>query len=111
RLNKFSLFAYIPRLEARGLYASQLVKTSLDKALIDCLVPSLWLGMPTGRLCLPYLRQQPNEERFQPEAGNKVLKEFLLKLTPMNAVAPLQLNLYFSYTTLNFSHQLTYLRL
>jgi len=34
------------------------------------------------------LRQSRNEEHFQPEARNEVLKEFWLKLTPMNAVAP-----------------------
>ena len=30
------------------------------------------------------------KEHFQPEAGNEILKEFLLKLTPMGIVIPLR---------------------
>ncbi|MEH1937290.1 MAG: hypothetical protein V7L14_27015 [Nostoc sp.] len=34
------------------------------------------------------LRQSRNEQHFQPEAGNEVLKGFWLKLTPMAARGP-----------------------
>ncbi|MHC5830237.1 MAG: hypothetical protein ACYT04_83460 [Nostoc sp.] len=56
-------------------HACQLnLKTSLDTAFRDCLVPSLRLGMPTGRLRLPDSRQSRFEVHFQPEARNEVLK-------------------------------------
>ncbi|MHC5824335.1 MAG: hypothetical protein ACYT04_52985 [Nostoc sp.] len=35
-------------------------------------------------------RQSRNEEHFQPEARNEVLKEFWLKLTPMSIAVPLR---------------------
>ncbi|MEH2051820.1 hypothetical protein [Nostoc sp.] len=37
------------------------------------------------------LRQSRQHQHFQPEAGNKVLKEFQLKLTPMSITVPLRL--------------------
>ncbi|MEH2464156.1 hypothetical protein [Nostoc sp.] len=36
------------------------------------------------------MRQSRNEEHFQPEAENEVLKGFGLKLTPMGIAMPLQ---------------------
>ncbi|MEH2007715.1 hypothetical protein [Nostoc sp.] len=36
------------------------------------------------------LRQNRNEVHFQPLAGNEVLKEFELKLTPMSIAKPLR---------------------
>ncbi|QFS42924.1 hypothetical protein GXM_00397 [Nostoc sphaeroides CCNUC1] len=40
------------------------------------------------------MRQQPNDVHFQQEAGNEVLKEFLLKLTPVGIAMPLPGYLY-----------------
>ncbi|QFS42787.1 hypothetical protein GXM_00260 [Nostoc sphaeroides CCNUC1] len=73
------------------------MKTSLEAAfsrLSRSLVPSLRLGMPIKRLRLPYWRQSHQEMHFQPEAGNEILKEFLLKLTPMSIAVPLQHGLF-----------------
>ncbi|MHC5913325.1 MAG: hypothetical protein ACYTXE_20540 [Nostoc sp.] len=41
---------------------------------------------------LPYWRQSHQEQHFQPEAGNEVLKEFQLKLTPMGSALRLSGN-------------------
>ncbi|WP_292762541.1 hypothetical protein [Nostoc sp. NOS(2021)] len=59
------------------------VKTSLEPAFRDCLVPSLRLGMPVVEAPPLELRQSHNEVHFQPLAGNEVLKGFGLNLTPM----------------------------
>ncbi|MEH1767950.1 MAG: hypothetical protein V7L27_22255 [Nostoc sp.] len=63
------------------------MKTSLVKAFRYCLVPSLRLGMLVIEAPPQYLRQSRQDQHFQPEAGNEVLKEFQLKLTPMRPVA------------------------
>ncbi|MEH2461983.1 hypothetical protein, partial [Nostoc sp.] len=38
----------------------------------------------------PCWRQSRQEQHFQPEAGNEVLKGFALKLTPMSNTVPLR---------------------
>ncbi|MEH2319461.1 MAG: hypothetical protein V7K24_20585 [Nostoc sp.] len=39
-------------------------------------------------------RQSRQEQHFQPEAGNEVLKWFALKLTPMSIAVPLARGLF-----------------
>ncbi|MEH2235394.1 hypothetical protein [Nostoc sp.] len=51
--------------------------------------------MPNVGLLPQDLRQSRNDQHFQPEAGNEVLKGFELKLTPMNNVVPLPVYLIF----------------
>ncbi|MBN3942947.1 MAG: hypothetical protein V7L21_16590 [Nostoc sp.] len=61
------------------------MKASLEQAFRYCLVPLLRLGMPSLGLPPPELAA---EQHFQQEAGNEVLKEFYLKLTPMGKLYP-----------------------
>ena len=46
--------------------------------------------MPNERLRLKTSGRAAMKEHFQPLAGNEILKEFLLKLTPMGIVIPLR---------------------
>ncbi|MEH2048283.1 hypothetical protein [Nostoc sp.] len=74
------------------------MKTSLVKAFRYCLVPSLRLGMLVIEAPPQHLRQSRQYQHFQPEAGNEVLKEFQLNLTPMSNAVPLLCGLLFSHS-------------
>ncbi|MEH2379579.1 MAG: hypothetical protein V7K27_11960 [Nostoc sp.] len=45
---------------------------------------------PSLRLRLSYWRQSHQDLHFQPEAGNEILNQFHLKLTPMSIAKPLR---------------------
>ncbi|MEH2053360.1 hypothetical protein [Nostoc sp.] len=61
----------------------------LPRGLLDCLVPSLRLGMLVFEAPPLELAAEPPGAAFSASGRNEVLKEFQLKLIPMSIAVPL----------------------